>query len=350
MKQLEYHTTDGRHIIFENRIDENGVVYKLNGEPKTCSTNSSGYRMCTMKAKNTLYNIRVARAMASTFIGHPPNLTYTADHINRNRQDDSLDNIRWVDKSEQVINRDYPKTHKFAFIISRGDDEMTANDWVIHLENQKNHMGRTYTKKMILHYAINKQHGFSYKSYPDLHGEVWKIIEYSKNRKGHWEISNKCRVKYVMSTGVEHVLTSEDVSIRGGYPSIGINRKNCYIHIECFKAFYPEEYTAMKKEDVIMHEQDNKIVFTLDKLRIGTHSENIKDAHDNGKYDGTKTGRIKCVSFINGVFEKEHESQKAAADYLKEKGWVKAKSGRISEVLNNKRQSAYERTWKKQTN
>jgi hypothetical protein len=46
--------------------------------------------------------------MLSTFVGPPPDLTFTADHINQKRDDDRLDNLRWASKKDQINNRNTP--------------------------------------------------------------------------------------------------------------------------------------------------------------------------------------------------------------------------------------------------
>jgi hypothetical protein len=234
-----------------------------------------------------------------------------------------------------------PETLNSAFIIVHDGEELTANEWA----------ERTgFHNKTICKYARDENKPeWSYKTYDDLPGENWKPVKDSKNSQGWWMVSDLGRVAY-HTENTRKVSSPEELYMWGGYPRIQINGTPRTVHSVVFETFRFEEYDTMKPDEMILHKNDDRMDCRIDELRVGSASQNRRDAYDNGKYDGTKTGRIKCVSFINGVFEKEHESQKAAADYLKEKGWVKAKSGRISEVLNNKRQSAYERTWKKQTN
>jgi hypothetical protein len=45
-----------------------------------------------------------------------------------------------------------------------------------------------------------------------------------------------------------------------------------------------------------------------------------------------------------------HDSQDDAAKYLRHIGYKKADQGSISNALNDKRESAYDRTWKKYDN
>lgn len=101
------------------------------------------------------------------------------------------------------------------------------------------------------------------------------------------------------------------------------------------------------QDEIVLHEDDDPLDFRPHKLRLGTRSDNGNDAHNNGKYDGTKSERMKCVSYIGGIFEIMHDSQEDAVKYLRRKGYEKASQGYISAVLNDKRKSAYDRTWKK---
>jgi hypothetical protein len=55
---------------------------------------------------------------------------------------------------------------------------------------------------------------------------------------------------------------------------------------------------------------------------------------------------MKCTSYINGVFEKEHKSQTDAAKYLIKQGCSKASHNKIGMALSGKRKTAYGRTWR----
>lgn len=331
------------HVIFNKyTIDENGVIKNINGKEIAYHEDKKKYSICSIYDDDgNRRGIRVCRALASTFIGPPPTPEHTADHIDRNKENDTLNNIRWLCKPEQVKNRDMPITFKSAFIIAKDDIEMTTTDWVKHLKDKKNSFGREYTKVMIKHYAQNKQHGFSYKVYPDLVGEVWKEIIGSDNKTGRWEISNMNRVKYITKYA-KSVLSGERLGIDNGYPMI-----TCGLcHILVFKSFFPEKWETRNPGEIVLHEDDDRLDFRPHKLRLGTRKDNGNDAHNNGCYDGTKSAMTGCASYIDGVFEKEHESQNDAARYLITRGFKKASPGNISNVLCGDREIAYGRTWK----
>lgn len=287
--------------------------------------------------------IRIARAIASTFIGPPPTLEHTADHKNKKSDDDTLDNIRWLDKSGQSLNQERPEIKKSAFIIIKEGIEKTASDWVEHLKNKKNHLNHKYTEGMITKYAQKKQHGFSYKEYPNLPNEIWKIIRGSETtRGGYWKISDMNRVKYVTKFA-ESVLSGTRLRLTNdGYPKIAIGK----CHILMFKTFFPDEYANKKPGEIILHEDDNKLDFRPSKLRLGTRSDNAIDAYNNGCYDGTKTAQMKCASFVDGVFEKEYISQEEAVRYLKSLGYDRSVHNNIGKALGGTLKTSYGRTWK----
>ncbi|AGE49760.1 hypothetical protein PBCVCan184_249L [Paramecium bursaria Chlorella virus Can18-4] len=353
VKTLEYYFEDGSHVIFEKyTIDTLGIIrHRITG--KTPSYNKGSYNVCGVYDNNgKRCGIRVARAVASTFLGKPPTFAHTADHVESNqKKNDALSNIRWLCQKGQKNNRSMPKSCKSALIIVRDGDEKTAKEWAVFINDAKMSEKIEYTANMINNYAILKQHGFAYKEYPDLEGEEWRVVENSKNCKdGSWKISNMNRVKYI-TKHAENVLWGERLSLSEGYPVIGINRKMQKCHILSFMAFHPDQWAAKKTEEIVLHEKDDKVDFRPHNLRLGTRSENFKDAHNNGKLDGTLSMRSKCASYIDGILEKEHESQTAAATYLKMKECSKASIMNIRSViclaLTDKRPSAYNRTWKR---
>jgi len=314
-------------------------------ESPSISWDKSGYANVTITHDKKPYTLRVARIVASTFLGPPPDPSYTADHTNKNRKDDRIDNIRWASRSEQSKNRDMPETYKSAYIIVNEtlNEEMTAEEWT---DEFKKPNGESYTSNSIKQFAREKKHGFHVKEYPDLEGEIWKPVVGSENNNGRWEVSNMSRMKYI-TKHAENVFSGERLGLKQGYPTVFINGKNVKCHIVVFKTWFPELYASMKPNEEILHEKDDRLDFRPEKLRIGTRPMNMEDAYDNGKFDDTKAERQKCASYIDGVFEKEHESQDDAAKYLKENGWPKATPGHISKVLQGKRLTAYGRTWKK---
>jgi hypothetical protein len=349
IKPLEYYFAKKgviEHVIFNKyTIDEYGVV--RNAEKVIAYTKNGKYNMVFVyDDSGKQRGLAIARAIASTFIGLPPTIAHTADHIDRNPNNDTLENIRWLCKKGQVDNRVMPETLKSAFIIIKDGEEKTIQEWILHLKGNKNQLGREYTTGMITKYSQKKQYGFSYKEYPDLRGEIWKKISGSENSQGRWEISNMNRVKYA-TKHAENVISGYRLGLSNGYPVIRVQKRYWLCHILSFMTFFPDEYAAKKSGEMVLHEDDDKMDFRPHKLRLGTRSENGTDAHDNGKHDGTKTARLRCASYIDGVFEKKHVSQCDAVGYLKSLGFEKAGESNIRMVIDGVRKTAYGRTWEK---
>ncbi|AGE56431.1 hypothetical protein PBCVNEJV1_791R [Paramecium bursaria Chlorella virus NE-JV-1] len=130
-------------------------------------------------------SIYVGRAVASTFLGAPSTPAHTADHIiSEQKKNDSLENVRWLDKKGQGNNRDVPETYKSAIIIVKDGVEKTVKEWVAHMNASKAQEHREYTVSIINSYVAKKQHGFSFKEYPDLPGEDWKPVKVPGDKRG----------------------------------------------------------------------------------------------------------------------------------------------------------------------
>jgi len=328
-----------------------GVVQnKKSGEVVSCRKYGKYNRVGVLDDKGKYRMIQVGRAVASTFLGAPPTRKHTADHKDRDPSNDALANIRWLDPPGQRENQERPDTYRTAFVVVKDGVGKTAKEWVAHLAGKLNHKKREYTESMIQHYAQRKTHGYAFKEYPDLEGEEWKDVGGSENTQGHWKISNMSRVKYV-TTHAENVLSGDRLGRITGYPTVRVNGELWLCHVIAFRAFYPELWEARQSGEIVLHEDDDKEDFRPHKLRLGTQSKNVKDAYDNGKYDSTKRARMMCASYVDGVHEKDHDSQTAAAEYLKSKGCseapVKSIARSIGLALSGGHNTAYKRTWQK---
>ena len=345
IKTLEVWFKDGRYRKFNKYIIDTyaTVRHKSTGDILRPYKNKEMYNVITVRDElNKQYKIRLARAVTSTFYGKPETLDLTADHIDRNRTNDVLDNLRWACGTTQGNNRNMSDTLKSSFIVVKGGVEKTVQGWIDDLKDTPNPFGREYTSGVISTYARRKRYGFSYKEYPDIAGEVWKEIKDSKTKMGRWEISNMSRVKFITNHAT-NVLSDERLGLAAdGYPRIIMGE----CHIIAYKTFFPDKWAMKRPDQMVLHKNDDKLDFRPQNLLLGTRSQNGMDAHENGCHDGTQRARQKCASYIKGIFEKEHTSRSNAARYLKSIGFVKAQQGKIGMVLNGDRNTAYGRTWR----
>lgn len=338
-----YYFDDGRHATFSKYILYSiGVIQtKSNNTFRTTKYDKEGYRACSLVADDgESYGVQVARMVVSSFFGKPPTLKHTADHMNGVRSDDHLENLRWYSKAEQSLNRTYPADYKSAFTITRGDVEKTAKEWAVFLG---------VPISTIQYRARHNTGGFSYKKYDDKEGEIWKSVGH-QNSKGRWEVSNKCRLKFITTHG-ENVIETDTLQIKNGYPIMTMNKKIRYVHHVVFEAFFPSLFSTLKNLDLIRHKNDNALDFRPENLNLGSHTDNLHDAYRNNKRTNVQYFTRKCASYINGIHEKDHDSQDDAVSYLKSLNFSKASSGSISDALkafdNNVIVRRYGRTWRR---
>lgn len=160
-QSLKYYPNDGTLTEYSKyTIDTSGVVRnKKTGIVLGTFKNASEYNTTGVSDDNgKRRGIRVTRAVASTFLGPPPTTEHTADHKDRNPNNDTLENIRWIGEPGQKKNRTTPATYKAAFIIVKDGIEKTNKGWIESLKGKKNHKNRYYTEGMITSYAQRKRH------------------------------------------------------------------------------------------------------------------------------------------------------------------------------------------------
>lgn len=345
---LEYYYDDEKHVTFDKyEIDMFGGIYnKKKGVVLRYRKCGKYDRVSVFDNKGKRRDIYVARAVVSTFHGPPPTTKHTAEHIDcTNKDNDIVCELTWMDPSGQVKNRVYSGEHLSSLIIVRDDLEMTAKGWAEYLKNEKNSYGNEYTEGMISQYARKKQHEFSYKIYDDLPDETWYKVLNSESSQGHWEISDQNRIAY-LSKFARNVIDTKRFGLRNKYPTIKINGKNRYIHDVAFETFYPDVYNKKLPHEMILHKLDDKLDFRPHMLYIGDASTNGKDSHNNECHNDTKTSRKSCCSYVDGVFEKRHDSLRDAAKYLKSIGYIKADYSTIGDILESDEiLKRYGRTW-----
>ncbi|AGE54243.1 hypothetical protein PBCVNY2B_451R [Paramecium bursaria Chlorella virus NY2B] len=356
---LRYFKDDGEYEVFDDyTIDTNRVVERKDNMRDPTPRINNGYLSITIRKNRNPYGRSLARAMLSTFLGPPPDISFTADHIESERKlDDDLSNLRWLHQSGQKNNRIMPETRNDARLIVNDlfpDDELTAKEWC-ELYTKPN--GTNYIERTFRVWAQNKQNGFSYKTYGDLvdpddpnKKEEWKII--GDPDKNHVEISNMNRVKDVTfsdSGREEHVRTAKQLHLNDGYPSKNIDGVSYKLHILVFQLWYPELWKNKKSDEMVLHKEDNRLDFRPENLRLGPSSENMEDSYDNGKRDGAKTARQACIAYkddeVIEVFKSIHDAARYILKYNETLKFKMTHSGIHYALDKNKLYEGF--TWKR---
>ena len=319
---------------YETNID--GVVKnKRRGNKISVQTDKDGYKWYGLYKDGRQWKVYIHRMLISTFTNIIPKEKETVDHKNRNRDDNTMDNLNWKSSTEQHMNQERSKTQRNAFIIVKDGVEKTAKEWA-EIEG----LAHTTIKK----YARNNINGFSNKKYIDIPNEKWMYLE---NRN---MVSDQGRYAIFTSVETRKVMSPNELNCMSGYPTIGVNNEDVLLHIAIFKTFKPEEYANMQTGHVIRHLNDDPMDCRLENLAIGTRSQNGVDAHDNGKFEGTKSERKKCVCInVKTGEQQKFISQTDAMLWLQRNGHPKACKQNISKCIAGMRKTAYGYVFYKQT-
>ena len=92
-------------------VNSNGVII-WNNKIRKHSINKDGYPVVSIETSKGWRNPTVHRLIALAFVPNPENLP-EVDHINFNRADYSIDNLRWVSHADNIRHsiNNYPDKH-----------------------------------------------------------------------------------------------------------------------------------------------------------------------------------------------------------------------------------------------
>jgi hypothetical protein len=116
----------GYEELYEVSYD--GDVYSLyKGKDLKPGLNKNGYMYVMLYKDGKRKNCSIHRLIAQAFIPNPENKK-EVDHINRNRTDNRVENLRWVCRSDNVINTGIRKDNKLGIknITKIGQDFLVS--------------------------------------------------------------------------------------------------------------------------------------------------------------------------------------------------------------------------------
>lgn len=259
-------------------INRNGTIRNfLTKEIKKSRINEQGYVVVSLVndlVKNGIYKINVVRVhkiVILNYIGEAPSNKHTIDHINRNKIDNTLNNLRWATHVEQAKNRKQCKNPR------TGNSELAVLQYDINnnfIKEFKNAFEVTQILKINKNKLSNNCLGktkstggfiFKYKDDIQFVHEIWK--DYIFNDK-KIQVSTHGRIKS------NNRLLKGSLSSQTGYIIISISnnkiRKNESVHKLVAKCFLDNP----NNKEIVNHKDQNKKNNNVDNLEWCTRSEN----------------------------------------------------------------------------
>lgn len=175
------------------KVSSEGWVETQHKGPRLPSHNISGYRELALNGKK----VRVHTLVAEAFIGPRPSPDHTVDHINHDRGDNRVCNLRWASKAEQLANQKSMdlSTHKANNPVEYrrvGDVNWTLCRSQNHASRLLGCLGSHIS--LCVNGKRNTHAGYEFRRPPveEIDGEVWRECD-------TFEVSNMGRIKHKSS-------------------------------------------------------------------------------------------------------------------------------------------------------
>jgi hypothetical protein len=278
----------------------------ITGRLFVLSKNIDGYRKVTLFRDKKQHAKLVHCLVALCFLEPPsdPEEIYTVDHINRVRDDNRVENLRWATFKEQ---RNNCGSHNFKNRCRQvlKIDETTGETLQIYdsVQEAADDMEINYANISRACSKNGELHGYVWKYADSIEqeGEVWENISEKKDvARGAVEVSNFGRVR--LSSGRISRTKS------GAYPRVDLDKKKTAIHRLVAKTFLdpPDE----DSKNTVNHKDRNKHNPALENLEWASRSDQQLHVVRTG---GKKSLCRPVKQFtLDGQLVKEFDSIKSA--------------------------------------
>jgi hypothetical protein len=263
------------------------VINKNTNKIMKQQTHCSGYLYISL-SNNERKNVscKVHRLVAKTFIDNSEN-KLTVDHIDKNKQNNCVSNLRWATMKEQniYVNKNVtflkPINYRPIYRINNDTNEIIelhesiaqAALWIIdnNLTTIKivNNNNISIISSKLCAVGNNKRniaYGFKWQYFHEKEDEdeIWKEIPFEIINKNNYYVSNKGRFKNNKG------LIKNDYKYNTGYKRIHINNKNYLLHRLIALTFLENP----ENKEFVNHIDGNKLNNQLTNLEWVTCLEN----------------------------------------------------------------------------
>lgn len=308
-------------------INKKGEVKGKRGELLTSHINLGGYKIINIISyDNRQLKESLHRLLALIFIPNPENKKYV-DHINRNKLDNHISNLRWCTATENNSNRTLSNmkgTPRKVIQLDLDDNEIKIWDSMVDITKELNIPHSNISKVCSGERQTAGGFKWKYVDYETIEGEEWKDLIIDDITLG---ISSHGRI-YTVRNFITYGYFDD------GYMRFHINKKQYSVHRLVCLVFDPIQ---TPENYVVNHIDGNKTNNHYLNLEWTTQSDNIIKAHDIGLIERRK----KVIQYtLDGDYIQSFESLTSA----EEKTCI-GKS-EISKVCKNKQKTAGGYIWK----
>lgn len=321
----------GKDLAGLYEINKKGEVRNSKNKKILKNNNSTSYPRLSLYCKNIhCKTFKVHILLAKKFIfNDDPNKKIYVDHIDRNINNYSLENLRWVTASENNINRDNGLKRKNCFYIKRKEKDGPIIDKVPF----------SFIEPNVRKYISNSIYkGYKYKGY------YWEIVNIDvENRLKELGITEK-DLKFVKNKKYPGIEVSKEGILKTKYGlTLGTLNDNYYcctsggkikkVHRVIYETFSGIQLTS---NDIIDHVNTNSLDNRFINLKLGTQKDNMNNPITLSKLSkgvnqiDISTGKI--IKYFSGIIKACESLGKS--DYSS-----------ISKCCNGKRKTAYGYKW-----
>lgn len=274
------------------------------------SINKGGYKKIHITYDDgTSKSVLLHRLLGQIFIPNPEGKN-SIDHIDRNRLNNHINNLRWASNTEQSLNQTKPLTNRRKRKVLQYDlDGTLVKEWDSITEASKYFGGieKLAPISRVCRGERETAYGFNWK-YPSIENipdETWhKIPKMEK-----YYASNKGRIKKVYGMSEKLLIGC----INGGYLDVYVNKKNHRLHSLICTTFNGPKPEGKYE---VNHIDGNCLNNNPSNLEWTTHVQNVQHAHRIGLINNEKNAisqQKKVQKYtLDGIYICDYSSIKEA--------------------------------------